>query len=315
MKKTLKLLTLAMLFAMPLAACGNDPEKPKEEEKQETDSSTMTDAKLEAEGVRIAKAYFEEDDIEIGDYEEENSEDYSGEYSFLTKYTDSSITFFDMWDEAEDSPSGVESMLKGYLASGAKKNSSYGFSDDVYGSYSIYYTANGFGYNIYIEDYSDEEGDYCFWALDIFDASKISVYDSLMYEEGGDEDWDEDWDEDDEDDDGGEVSPIQGSVTIDFSKGISSSGTVNGIRYVSDGLTTDENGDGHAFNQLRLYANNYLTITAGSNITSIEFTLKDKKGPLDCDVGSIAGTTWTGSAKSVTFTASAQARIVSIVIK
>ena len=50
-------------------------------------------------------------------------------------------------------------------------------------------------------------------------------------------------------------------------------------------------------------------------MTKIEFeTYGDKKGPLTSNVGSVNGTTWTGSASSVDLTASAQMRFKSVTI-
>ncbi len=198
-------------------------------------------------------------------------------------------------------------MILNYV-SGAKAVTTYGFEEDEYGEYSYYYKANGFGYNIYIYDMSDDEGDFVFWTIDVFDEKKMSKFDSFMYGDGEDID-----DEEDDDDEGG-GGDFEGTVTIDFSTGLGPSGKVGGVSYSSDGLTVDGT-DGHAYNQLRVYTDGTLTISASSNISSIEFTFKDKKGPLTSDVGKINGTTWTGSAKSITFTASAQARIVSIIVK
>ena len=67
---------------------------------------------------------------------------------------------------------------------------------------------------------------------------------------------------------------------------------------------------------IRFYQSDILTIDAGNKtMTKIEFeTYGDKKGPLTSNVGSVNGTTWTGSASSVDLTASAQMRFKSVTI-
>jgi hypothetical protein len=67
---------------------------------------------------------------------------------------------------------------------------------------------------------------------------------------------------------------------------------------------------------IRFYQSDILTIDAGNKtMTKIEFeTYGDKKGPLTSNVGSVNGTTWTGSASSVDLTASGQMRFKSVTI-
>ena len=67
---------------------------------------------------------------------------------------------------------------------------------------------------------------------------------------------------------------------------------------------------------IRFYQGDVLTIDAGNKtMTKIEFeTYGGKTGPFTSNVGSVNGTTWTGSASSVELTASAQVRFKSVTI-
>ncbi len=67
---------------------------------------------------------------------------------------------------------------------------------------------------------------------------------------------------------------------------------------------------------IRFYQGDVMTIDAGSKtMTKIEFeTYGGKTGPFTSNVGSVEGTTWTGSASSVELTASAQVRFKSVTI-
>ena len=67
---------------------------------------------------------------------------------------------------------------------------------------------------------------------------------------------------------------------------------------------------------IRFYQGDVMNIDAGSKtMTKIEFeTYGDKTGPFTSNVGSVDGTTWTGSASSVELTASAQVRFKSVTI-
>ena len=67
---------------------------------------------------------------------------------------------------------------------------------------------------------------------------------------------------------------------------------------------------------IRFYQGDVMTIDAGDKtMTKIEFeTYGGKTGPFTSNVGSVDGTTWTGSASSVELTASAQVRFKSVTI-
>ena len=67
---------------------------------------------------------------------------------------------------------------------------------------------------------------------------------------------------------------------------------------------------------IRFYQGDVMTIDAGNKtMTKIEFeTYGGKTGPFTSNVGSVDGTTWTGSASSVELTASAQVRFKSVTI-
>ena len=67
---------------------------------------------------------------------------------------------------------------------------------------------------------------------------------------------------------------------------------------------------------IRFYQSDVITIDAGNKtMVKIEFeTYGGKTGPLTSNVGSVDGTTWTGSATSVELTASAQMRFKSVTI-
>ena len=67
---------------------------------------------------------------------------------------------------------------------------------------------------------------------------------------------------------------------------------------------------------VRFYQGDVMTIDAGDKtMTKIEFeTYGGKTGPFTSNVGSVDGTTWTGSASSVELTASAQVRFKSVTI-
>jgi hypothetical protein len=69
-------------------------------------------------------------------------------------------------------------------------------------------------------------------------------------------------------------------------------------------------------NGIRFYQSDILTIDAGGKtMTKIEFeTYGGKTGPFTSNVGSVDGTTWTGSASSVQLTASGQVRFKSVTI-
>ena len=64
---------------------------------------------------------------------------------------------------------------------------------------------------------------------------------------------------------------------------------------------------------VRFYANDVLKFTSDKDILKMEFVAYGgKTGPITSDVGNVTGLVWTGTAKEITFTASAQCRFNAI---
>ena len=64
---------------------------------------------------------------------------------------------------------------------------------------------------------------------------------------------------------------------------------------------------------VRFYANDVLKFTSDKTILKMEFvSYGGKEGPITSDVGSVENLVWTGSAKAISFTASAQCRFNAI---
>lgn len=114
---------------------------------------------------------------------------------------------------------------------------------------------------------------------------------------------------------GGQSSDVQ-SVKITFGSEEDTSGSIDGVSWASD-----KNGgasapvvkvDSEHGNDLRLYAKNTFTLSASSNITKAVFEISYKglqrQADVSCSSGSMdydmdaAEVTWSGSAKSITFT-------------
>lgn len=297
--KAAKFLALGMLFALPLCGCTPANTGKSDDGKEKQQEETKVSLKdIENEAKRIASEYFEVEvsEIEIGDYEDESDESYVSEYK-------KTPNFCDIWDYPEEDVSTTKSMLVGLLAKGSKAVSDMGFEEDDEGVYCYYYKGSGFGYNIYLEDWSDETGDCTFFNLDIFAEGDMNAYDELMYQGGGG---------------GGET----GGVVFDFSKITNpEGGSSGGYSYATDkGSGASKPAYNSNSSELRLYANNSITIS-GDGLTQIVFDANtcghDKTdGVLTASAGSMSGFTWTGSASSVTFTVSSgkQVHINSITI-
>ena len=94
-----------------------------------------------------------------------------------------------------------------------------------------------------------------------------------------------------------------GDVTITFNKGSNS----NAPKYYTSG------------NALRTYGGNYFTISAGTNVTKVEFTFSSGEGTnaITADSGNYASNAWSGKSSSVKFSiggSSGHRRIAKIVV-
>lgn len=173
MNKILKVLTLATLFTLPLAACGdNKDDKGKGGEESE-------EVTLEDEALRIASEMFEMDvdDIVIADYESEDEGD-------VYEYNSSDLHFFQMGFYDEMTFKEAVADVKSYLPSGAKKDTanSEGEVDDsdddcTYKYFIEMYSKDGIGYDLYTDYYTDPDYDpETFTVVAVFDYSQLDAY-------------------------------------------------------------------------------------------------------------------------------------------
>ena len=116
-------------------------------------------------------------------------------------------------------------------------------------------------------------------------------------------------------------SPVIEGIVLDFAELSEVSGTVEGVSYASAKASGASDPAYNPTNkELRLYASNTFTISAESDITKITFdyngcydpegNCKKANGDIaSASVGSISNGVWTGSARSVTFTMSAEGQV------
>lgn len=236
MKKAIKLLSLAMLFALPLAACGNNNNGGGSQSGGSGDSgggsgsggggsgsggggsggggggSSLT-AKGEATRIAAEMYGIEESKVTFADYEDEEAE------ADVYKYESSKLSFY-MTGYYDDEMSYDEmvSDIKSFMPSGAKKNSTYSYGEEdlsedgiTYIYYDEVYTKDGMAYNVMVEYYEDDEyGIDAAASICVLKESQLAAY-AEYFDSEGDDDWDDDdWGDDDWDDDdqggGGEVS-------------------------------------------------------------------------------------------------------------
>ena len=222
MKKAIKLLSLAMLFAMPLAACDGNKGGNGGNNSGSGDNGGSGDegggsggggSSLTAKGeaTRIAAEIYEidEDEVTFADYEDEEAE------ADVYKYETSKLSFY-MTGYLDDSMSYDEmvSNIKSFMPSGAKKNSTYSYgkqdlSEDgiTYIYFDEVYTKDGMAYNVIVDYYEDDEyGIDASASICVLKESQLAAY-AEYFDSEGDDDWDDDddWEDDDDDDEGAEI--------------------------------------------------------------------------------------------------------------
>lgn len=328
MKKAIKLLSLAMLFALPLAACGNNDNGGGSGSGDSGGGgsggggggsggggggSSLT-AKGEATRIAAEMYGIDEDEVTFADYEDEEAE---GE---VYKYESSKLSFYmtGYWDDSMSYDEMV-SDIKSFMPSGAKKNSTYSYGEEdssedgiTYIYYDEVYTKDGMAYNVFVDYYEDDEyGIDATASICVLKESQLAAY-AEYFDSEGDDDWDDDddWEDDDDDDEGGGGGTvIEGAIVIDFAVESDVSGSVSGVKYQAElGSNPNKTPPAHnaAKSELRLYIGNTLTLS-GASFTTIEFDANScgetkADGTLSCSTGKMNGFTWTGNASSVTFT-------------
>ena len=324
MKKALKLLSLAMLFAMPLAACnpanGGNGGSGSGDSGGDGSGGGGGGSSLTAKGeaTRIAAEMYgiDEDEVTFVDYEDEEAE------GDIYKYESSKLSFY-MTGYLDDSMSYDEmvSDIKSFMPSGAEKNSTYSYgkqdlSEDgiTYIYFDEVYTKDGMAYNVIVDYYEDDEyGIDASASICVLKESQLAAY-AEYFDSEGDDDWDDDddWEDDDDDDEGGGSGSQQsGSVTLNFSNLKDIAGKVDGVSYEATKGTSSEAAIGND-NDLRIYAGGTFILSATSNMTKAVFEISTKGlyrlADISVNTGSISYSsdnkvvTWTGNANKVVFT-------------
>lgn len=227
MKKAIKLLSLAMLFAMPLAACnsgnsGNGGNQSGEQGDSGDEGggsgsggggdsgggggggSSLT-AKGEATRIAAEMYGIKESEVTFADYEDKEAE------ADVYKYESSKLSFYmtGYYDD-EMSYDDMVTDIKSFMPTGAQKNSTYSYGEEdlsqdgiTYIYYDEVYTKDGMAYNVIVDYYEDDEiGIDASASISVLKESQLAAY-AEYFDSEGDDDWD---DEGDDEGGGGEVS-------------------------------------------------------------------------------------------------------------
>lgn len=311
MNKGLKLLTLAMLFAMPLAGC-NESTKPNGKDDNDTQQKEDEDEDEEEEQGGGGGGG------QSGEIEHKGTQ--SDPYTVSDAYA--------IWSEFEAKQSSNECYVTGTVSSikGVNNGRLQFYMNDGKCDEDLYVVnANNIGGSANCTESTIKKGD----TVVVKGAIKAWAQDNdilfeLCYEKdkaacelvsingkggsgggGGSEGGGEG------SGGGGGGGQVTGDTVIDFSKTNSTSGTVNGITYTTD-VGSNSNKQAAQYNadkkELRLYIGNTITFT-GATFTSILFDANGcgetkADGKLSSNVGSMSGFNWSGNASSVTFTVS-----------
>ena len=306
MKVGLKLLTLAMLFAMPLAGCGDNPkDDKKDDEQQEREDEEEEEEEEEGGGGG-----------QSGDIVHKGTQ--SDPYSVSDAYV--------IWSEFEAKDSSPECYVSGEVTDTPVVNKGrlqFYITDGVCDEDLYVVNANNIGGSADCTSSTLKKGDEVVvkgaikaWAQgdDIlfelcYEKDKAACELVSINGKGGSGGGSEGGGEGSGG--GGGGGQVTGDTVIDFSKTNSTSGTVNGITYTTD-VGSNSNKQAAQYNadkkELRLYIGNTITFT-GATFTSITFDANGcgetkADGKLSSNVGSMSGFNWSGNASSVTFTVS-----------
>ena len=308
MKKALKLLTLAMIFAMPLAGCG-DNEKPKDEEEQHESQDDDDD---------------DEGGGGSGDCEHAGTK--ADPYSINDAY----LVWSDLDSREATNAVYVKGKVKGsvtqnkdnqrvrlYLTDSTSSEELYVV--DAYGAGKSALSASSIkaGDELLVtgslKKFSTDDGDLfeiCFDTTKKADCQVLTINGKDTGNGGsggggGDSGG------------GGGSGQITGDgVLFDFASLSGVSGSAGGVSFTS---SKESGASEPAYNdsnkELRLYANNKLTISASGKISKINFKIntcscnKTKVDFASATPGSYSKGTWTGSANEVTFTCPASGQV------
>ena len=313
MNKGLKLLTLAMLFAMPLAGC-NESTKPNGKDDNDTQQKEDEDEDEEEEQGGGGGG-------QSGEIEHKGTQ--SDPYTVSDAYA--------IWSEFEAKQSSNECYVTGTVSSikGVNNGRLQFYMNDGKCDEDLYVVnANNIGGSANCTESTIKKGD----TVVVKGAIKAWAQDNdilfeLCYEKdkaacelvsingkggsgggGGSEGGGEG-----SGGGGGTVDPVTGDVVIDFSKTSSISGNVGSVTYKAEKSSAQNdpvvNSTSH---DLRIYAKGKLTVSASSNMTQIDFAIsaqgKKRQADISCSTGKMSydmdnsRVSWTGNASSVVFT-------------
>ena len=314
MKVGLKLLTLAMLFAMPLAGCGDNPkDDKKDDEQQEREDEEEEEEEEEGGGGGqsgdIVHKGTQSDPYSINDaylvWSELDSREATGAVYVKGKVTgtvqqnkDNQRVRLYLEDDTSDEELYVVDAYGAGKSSLSASSIKAGDELVVTGSLKKFNTSDGDLFEV------------CYDTTKKADCQVLTINGKATGSggsggggggsEGGEGSGG-----------GGGGGQVTGDTVIDFSKTNLTSGTVNGITYTTD-VGSNSSKQAAQYNadkkELRLYIGNTITFT-GATFTSILFDANGcgetkADGKLSSNVGSMSGFNWSGNASSVTFTVS-----------
>lgn len=312
MKVGLKLLTLAMLFAMPLAGCGDNPkDDKKDDEQQEREEEEEEEEEEEGGGQSgdIVHKGTQSDPYSINDaylvWSELDSREATGAVYVKGKVTgtvqqnkDNQRVRLYLEDNSSDKELYVVDAYGAGKSSLSASSIKAGDELVVTGSLKKFNTSDGDLFEV------------CYDTTKKADCQVLTINGKATGSggsggggggsEGGGGG-------------GGTVDPVTGDVVIDFSKTSSVSGSVSDVTYKAEksGAQNDPvvNDTSH---DLRIYAKGKLTVSASSNMTQIDFAIsaqgKKRQADISCTTGKMSydmnnsRVSWTGNASSVVFT-------------
>lgn len=184
MKNSLKLLSLAMLFALPLASCGdnsgtNEPGKKEEDQKEDGQPELLVNPESEAYRIVFEMFGIEKEDVVIKDG---NTAEFDDEAD-IWFYNKDTFTYYmtGCYDEELDFE-GIKAYAISLLPDKVTLNEKYTYGEDDYSEGDISYIYADYtyddekiAYNLVIYFYEDEEG--------ISTALYIYILDLVNYEE------------------------------------------------------------------------------------------------------------------------------------
>ena len=315
MKVGLKLLTLAMLFAMPLAGCGDNPKDDgkKDDEQQEREDEEEEEEEEEGGGGGqsgdIVHKGTQSDPYSINDaylvWSELDSREATGAVYVKGKVTgtvqqnkDNQRVRLYLEDDTSDEELYVVDAYGAGKSSLSASSIKAGDELVVTGSLKKFNTSDGDLFEV------------CYDTTKKADCQVLTINGKATGNggsggggggsEGGEGG-------------GGTVDPVTGDVVIDFSKTSSISGSVSGVTYNAEKSSAQNdpvvNSTSH---DLRIYAKGKLTVSASSNMTQIDFAIsaqgKKRQAEISCSTGKMSydmnnsRVSWTGNASSVVFT-------------